>query len=374
MTIFYVFSIDYQLISHRKAVVQEAISRGYEVSVVAANTGYRKEIENMGARFIELPINRVGTNPIEELKTLRFLCRLYRKEKPDIVHHVSTKVVLWGGLAAKLTCVKAVVNAINGLGVFFQNGKVDTFSKHVFMWILRFSQKRKNLVTILQNTDDVDFFVGNKAISRDKIRIIDGSGIDLNDYQYTEETPSVPLKLLFSSRMIREKGVLDIIEAAEILRARYENRLCFELCGLIETGPSAIAKEELERRCDGKYIRYMGQRNDIKDLLKESAVVLLPSYYREGIPKSLIEATATGRPIITTNSVGCRETVIDGVNGYLIPVKSPKILAEKIVHLVEAPDLRKKMGYESRKLAETRFSIETVIERHFEIYTKQMER
>ena len=187
-------------------------------------------------------------------------------------------------------------------------------------------------------------------------------------------TPSVPLKLLFSSRMIREKGVLDIIEAAEILRARYENRLCFELCGLIETGPSAIAKEELERRCDGKYIRYMGQRNDIKDLLKESAVVLLPSYYREGIPKSLIEATATGRPIITTNSVGCRETVIDGVNGYLIPVKSPKILAEKIVHLVEAPDLRKKMGYESRKLAETRFSIETVIERHFEIYTKQMER
>lgn len=373
MTIFYVFSIDYQLISHRKAVVREAINRGYQVTVVAADTGYRKEIENMGARFIELPINRVGTNPIEELKTIKFLYCLYKKERPDIVHHVSAKVVLWGGLAARLAHVRNVVNAINGLGVFFQSGKVDTFSKYLIMKIMHFSHNRDRVVTILQNTDDVNFFVSNKAIPRDKIQIIDGSGVDLDDYCYSEEKPSSRLNLLFTSRMIYEKGVLDVIEAAQILREEYQNKLCFLLCGLIEEGASAISKEEIERRCDGKYIQYLGYRTDVKSLLKESAVVLLPSYYREGIPKSLIEANAIGRPIITTDSVGCKETVKNGVNGFLVPIKSPQMLAEKIALLADNPNLRKQMGLEARKIAEERFSIETVIARHFQIYSSLAE-
>ena len=138
MTIFYVFSIDYQLISHRKAIVQEAVNKGFRVTVVAADTGYRPEIENMGVRFIELPINRVGTNLIEELNTFKFLYKLYKKEKPDLVHHVSAKVVLWGGLAAKLTKVPRVVNAINGLGVFFQNGKIDSLTQRIFVRVLNF--------------------------------------------------------------------------------------------------------------------------------------------------------------------------------------------------------------------------------------------
>ena len=368
MTIFYVFSIDYQLISHRKAIVQEAVNKGFKVTVVAADTGYRQEIENMGVRFIELPINRVGTNLIEELNTFKFLYKLYKKEKPDLVHHVSAKVVLWGGLAAKLTKVPRVVNAINGLGVFFQNGKIDSLTKRIFVRILNFSHRRDKVVTILQNKDDVEFFVSNNAIPREKIQMIDGSGIDLNDFQYTEEVVHSPLKLLFTSRMIREKGVMDVIEAAQLLKNTHKDKLCFQLCGLIESGPTAISKEDIEARCDGEYIQYLGQRTDVKELLQESAIVLLPSYYREGIPKSLIEAAAIGRPIVTTDSVGCRETVKDGVNGYLIPVKSPKALAEKISLLAADPELRKKMGRESRALAEKRFSLANVISRHFSIY------
>lgn len=368
MKLFYVFSIDYQLVSHRRDVVMAALKEGYDVTVVAENTGYREEIEKLGARFIDLPINRVGKNPFEELKTLRFLYRLYKKEKPDIVHHVSMKVVLWGGLAAKLAKVPGIVNAINGLGVFFESGEVDTLIKRIFVEIVRFSHWRKNVLTIFQNNEDCEFFVNRRLIKQDQTRRINGSGVNLDDFAFSSLPQGEPLKLLFTSRMVEEKGVLDIIKAANILRPKYENRICFLLCGLLETNPKAIKKERLDRECDGKYIQYLGQRNDIKELLIESSIVLLPSYYREGIPKSLIEATAIGRPIITTDWIGCRETVVDGLNGFLIPIKSPQILAEKISILIDNEELRATMGRESRKIAMAKFSINEVIRRHLNIY------
>lgn len=369
MKIFYVFSIDYQLISHRRPIVEEAVKRGWDVSVIAKETEYRQQIEKMGVRYINLPINRVGTNPIEELKTCWFLYKLYKTEKPDLVHHVSTKVVLWGGLMAKLAKVPRVVNAVNGLGTFFQNGEVDSWSKRLILQIMKFSHLRKNFITIIQNDDDKAFFIKHGIIPSNQLRLIHGSGVDLAEYAFSEEKCLTPLNLSFTSRMLREKGVLDVIKAALLLKDKYQDKLCFQLCGLIEEGPSAISKKELDELCDGKYIQYLGQRTDIKDLLADSAIVLLPSYYREGIPKSLIEATAIGRPIITTDSVGCRETVINGVNGFLIPVKSPDVLAKKIEVLINDAPLRKKMGIESRKIAEEKFSIDLVISKHFAIYS-----
>ena len=374
MKLFYVFSIDYQLISHRRDVVAAAIKEGYEVTVVAENTGYRHEIEEMGARFIDLPINRVGTNLLEELKTLKFLYNLYKKENPDIVHHVSMKVVLWGGLAAKLARVPAVVNAINGLGVFFESGEVDSIVKRIFVELVRYSHKRENVITIFQNNEDCDFFVNRRIIKQDQTRRINGSGVNVEMFSETPAVTTLPMKILFTSRMVEEKGVLDIIEAAKLLRPRYENKICFQLCGLIETNPKAIHKSVLDKECDGFYIQYLGQRNDVKELLEDSAIVLLPSYYREGIPKSLIEATAIGRPIITTDWTGCRETVTDGVNGFLIPIKSPKELAHKIELLVNDDDLRVAMGKESRKIAVAKFSIDEVIRRHLKIYKELQQR
>ncbi len=374
MRVFYVFSIDYQLISHRRPIVAEAVRRGWDVTVVCKETGYRSTIEDMGVRFIEIPINRVGTNPREELRTLLYLYRLYKREKPDLVHHVSTKVVLWGGLAAKMAGVPCVVNAINGLGTFFQNGKADTLTKKAILQIIKYSHRREKVTTILQNEDDKAFFTNHHAIPEEKIRIIQGSGVDLSEFCYTEEIPVEPLKLILTSRMLREKGIFDVISAAQMLKKKYEGRIAFQLCGLIEQGAGAISKEELLPLCDGSYIQYLGQRNDVKELLKQSAIALLPSYYREGIPKSLIEATAIGRPIITTDSVGCRETVIDGENGFLIPVKSPEILAQKIDILVSDAALRHRMGLASRRIAEEKFSIASVIERHFEIYSSLLDK
>lgn len=347
-----------------------AVKEGYDVTVVAEDTGYRKEIENMGVRFIELPINRVGTNLMEEMKTLKFLYKLYKKEKPDIVHHVSMKVVLWGGLAAKFAKVPGVVNAINGLGVFFESGEVDSLVKRIFIELVRFAHKRKNVLTIFQNNEDSDFFVSRGVIKQEQTRRINGSGVNIEVFKETPIAKDFPLKMLFSSRMVEEKGVLDIIEAAKLLKPKYEGKICFLLCGLLETNPKAVNKETLDRECDGKYIQYLGQRNDVKELLMESAIVLLPSYYREGIPKSLIEATAIGRPIITTDWIGCRETVVNNVNGFLIPIKSPKVLAEKIEILINDESLRISMGKESRKIAVSKFSIDEVIRRHLRIYNE----
>lgn len=368
--IFYVFSIDYQLISHRKAVVQAAIQKGYNVTVVAQDTGYRKEIESMGAKFIDLPINRVGTNILEELKTFFFLFKLYKNHKPDLVHHISIKVVLWGALAARLAKVKNVVNAVNGLGVFFSTGEVDSLIKKIFMQLIRFSNNRKKCVTIFQNNEDKHFFLSNKALKESQIRIIRGSGVDLNEFKFSEPPLEFPLKIVFTSRMVKEKGVEDIINAAKLLKNKYFDKIQFLLCGLIETNPNAVSESYLQSECDGDYIQYLGHCTNIKDILSKSSIVLLPSYYREGIPKSLIEATAIGRPIITTNSVGCKETVEDGKNGFIVPIKSPEEIANKIEALVSNLDLISKMGKESRLLSEKEFSIDIVIDKHLQIYSE----
>ncbi len=366
--IFYVFSIDYQLISHRQKLVEAVLKAGNDVTVVAQDTGYADAIRQMGCRFIELPINRVGTNIREELKTYRFLKKLYKEEQPDIIHHVSLKVVLWGGLAAKTAGAKCVVNAINGLGVFFSTGKADTLVKKVFLKIVAYAHRRKNVLTIFQNSSDKALFVDSGAIKEEQCRYIKGSGVDLDVFSFTPEPEDDVLNVIFTSRMVKEKGVTDIVDAALSIKNKYEGKVRFLLCGLLETNPQAISKEYLDRVCDGKYIKYMGHCDNIREILLQSSIVLLPSYYREGVPKSLIEATAIGRPIITTDWVGCRETVDDGVNGFLIPIKCPEKLAEKLSVLLDNKDLRQRMGIASRKKAEQEFSVDMVIEKHFSIY------
>lgn len=170
--------------------------------------------------------------------------------------------------------------------------------------------------------------------------------------------------------MIVEKGVFVLTNAALKLKAEYKDKVEFLLCGGLDDNPKAIKEEELKAVCDGEYIQWLGYRTDVLELLKSCHIVAFPSYYKEGLPKSLIEATAVGRPIVTTNSIGCKETVVDGYNGYLISVKDSDMLAEKLKILFEDEDLRQDMGHNSRKLAEKDFSIENVIQKHLEIYNQ----
>ena len=170
--------------------------------------------------------------------------------------------------------------------------------------------------------------------------------------------------------MIVEKGVFVLVDAALKLKEQYKDKVEFLLCGGLDDNPKAIKEEELKTVCDGEYIQWLGYRTDVLELLKSCHIVAFPSYYKEGLPKSLIEATAVGRPIVTTNSIGCKETVIDGYNGYLIPIKDSDTLAERLKILFEDEGLRQNMGRNSRMLAEKDFSIENVIQKHLEIYNQ----
>lgn len=367
--LFIVVNVDWFFLSHRKDIALSAQKKGYEVTVVTKDTGKKSTIEALGLKVIDLPMNRSGQNIIEELYTCWFLYRLYRREKPDIVHHVGLKTILWGTLAAKLAKVHGVVNAVSGLGIFFSEENTSLVSK-LLPRVLRFSHHRKNLAVIFQNEEDKGLFLKNRIIKEEQAFMIKGSGVDLNQYCYTPEQESKKIKILLTARMIVEKGVFVLVDAALKLKEKYRDKVEFLLCGGLDDNPKAIKEEELKAVCDGGYIQWLGYRTDVLKLLKSCHIVAFPSYYKEGLPKSLIEAAAVGRPIVTTNSIGCKETVVDGYNGYLIPVKDSDTLAEKLNLLFEDENLRRNMGRNSRILAEKDFSIENVIHRHLEIYSQ----
>ena len=286
-----------------------------------------------------------------------------------MVHHVGLKTILWGALAAKLVRVKGVVNAVSGLGIFFSEDNKSLVAK-VLLKVLKWSHNRKNLLVIFQNDEDKDMFLKHSIIRKEQAKYIKGSGVNLEQFCFTSEPTESKIKVLMTARMIVEKGVFVLTEAAEKLRQKYEDKVEFLLCGGLDDNPTSLKKEDMDRICDGGYIQWLGYRTDVLELLKQSHIVAFPSYYKEGLPKSLIEATAIGRAIITTDNIGCREAVEDGVNGFLIPIKDSNALAEKLDVLVSDGELRRRMGENGRKIAERDFSINEVIKRHLNIYNE----
>ena len=319
--------------------------------------------------MMELPVNPTGMNPMQEFKTWRFLHKLYRKNRDAIVHHVGLKNILWGGLAAKQTKIHGVVNAVSGLGAIFSDNKMGTTAKGILA-LMHFSNKRDRVKVIFQNNEDKALFLEHSVVEANQIEFIKGSGVDLNVFQYVPEPESETLKIVFTARMVKEKGIIELIEAAERLRKDYAGKVEFWLCGRLASNADAISREELESLCDGRYIKWLDFQKDIKSILEQSHIMAFPSYYREGVPKSLIDACAIGRPIVTTHSIGCKDAVDDGVNGFLVPVRDSEALAQKLRILLEDKDLRIKMGKASREKAEREFSLEKVVERHLDIYNK----
>lgn len=365
--LFIIVNVDWFFLSHRLPVALAAQKAGWDVTIVTADTGKLKDIEAIGLKTINLPMSRSGMNLKEELGTMRFLYNLYKREKPDVVHHVGMKTILWGTLAAKFANVNGVVNAVSGLGGFFAEDNKSMLAK-VMPKVLKFSHGRKNLLVIFQNNEDRAMYVKKGIINDRQARFIKGSGVNLQEFCYTPEPTEGKIKIILTARMIVEKGVFLLTEAAEKLRKEYEDKAEFWLVGGIDDHPGAITKEQLDAACDGKYVKWLGYRTDVKELLQQSHIVAFPSYYMEGLPKSLIEATAIGRPIITTQSIGCKDTVDDGVNGFLIAPKEVEPLVEKLRLLIDDAALRQRMGKAAREKAEKDFSLDVVIERHLSIY------
>ena len=365
--LFVIVNEDRFLLSHRKEIVVVALARGYEVTVVAKDTGQKKEILSLGAKYIDLPVNPTGKNIVQELQTFCFLWKLFRKENPDIVHNVGLKQILWGGLASKLVSVPLMVSAVSGLGVMFSSENLSLYARGILA-VIRFSHHRNGVAAIFQNGEDKKLFLDHKIVKQEQIYLTKGSGVNLRDFAYTPDPDTKKVNVIFTARMVKEKGMETLIEAAELLRKDYEDKAEFWLCGGLSNNPKAIKEHELRTLCDGKYIQWLGHRTDVRELLMKAHIVAFPSYYREGVPKSLIEATAIGRPIVTTNSVGCKDVVEDGVNGYLIPIKDSRVLADRLKRLIDEKELRITMGEKSREFAERDFDVNNVVDTHLRIY------
>lgn len=354
-------------LSHRKEIGVAAKKEGWNVAVVAKNTGKRREVEALGLEFIEMPVNPTGKKLHQEYRTFRFLHTLYGKEKGAVIHHVGLKNMVWGGVAARMRNVRGVINAVSGLGIMFSDFNPSRLKKFLIP-VLKWNMDRENVTVIFQNHEDESLFQALGISTRAHVAFIKGSGVNLDDYGYQAHSENSPLRVVFAGRMVRDKGVLDFIEAAELLRKDYEGKVEFVLCGSLTKNSFAVGKEELDALCDGRYIKYLGYRDDMRDQFLKSDIMCFPSYYREGVPKAIIDASAAGLPVITCDSIGCRDTVVDGVNGFLVSPRSPAEVAEKLRILLSDKDLRRRMGAESRKMAEKDYDVNKVVRRHLKIY------
>lgn len=366
--LFIVVNQDWFFLSHRLPIGVAAKEDGYDVTIISEDTGVSNKIREAGLKTIDLPINKAGTNIKDEIKTFFFLYKLFIREKPDIVHLIGLKTMLWGSLACRLAGVKAMVSAVCGLGVLFDEEHAHSFMTRSILKVLRVTHNKKRLVVIFQNNDDKAIFLNAKIMKDEQCAFTNGSGINLQNYDYTPEPTDGPIKVIFTARMVEDKGTMILIDAAKKLEAEYRDKVQFLLCGGLDTNPNGITKEMLESRCDGEYIQWLGHRKDVLELLKQSHIMAFPSWYREGLPKSVIEAEAIGRPVVTTDSVGCRDTVIDGKNGYMIPIKDSDALAMALKNLIDNPDLRQTMGRNARDFAVNRFDIKDVVNVHLDVY------
>lgn len=361
-------NVDWFLISHRLVIAKAAVKAGWKVYVACEDTGRGKEIAVDGIEFIPLSISRSGLNPITEFKTYKSFVQLYKRIQPDVVHQITIKPVVYGGIAAKKANIRGVVNAISGLGYMFTGNRLGMAQRFILN-IMKRGFKRSNVAVIFQNYDDKNALAQSGVLQKDtRVHVIKGSGIDLQSFAYTVLPPLDRIKILLPSRMLWDKGIKELREASEILKDKYSNKIQFFLVGMADNNNKAGVPEEYLREWeDGDYVIWKGHQKNVLEFYKQSHIVVLPSY-REGLPKTLIEACAVGRPIVTTNAIGCKDCVDEGVNGFKVDVGNGIDLAEALEKLILDHDMMQKMGKAGRKKAELEFDVNDVINKHLEIY------
>lgn len=366
-TLVFVVNVDWFFLSHRLPLALEAIDRGWKVILVCKDSGKFEEIQSYGIIPINLGISRSGKNIIQERKVISQLTQIYKEFQPDIVHHVTLKVAIYGSLAAKRAGVLKVVNAISGLGFNFTDGR-KSITQMIILALMRKAFKKQGFTFIFQNPDD-ELMFNKLGLGKDNhAEIIKGSGVDLDYFGECPMPMGKEISFVLTARMLRDKGINEFINAAILTETTRPGKGRYHLVGGIDTAnPAAYSKEELTELLNNSPVVWEGFKNNVLEILQSANVVVLPSY-REGLPKSLIEAAAVGRPILTTDAVGCRECVEHQVNGFLTPVGDAAALSKFMVMLIDDEELRAKMGKESRRKAEKEFSIDSVIEKTFAIY------
>lgn len=357
----------FSLVNFRGPLLKALLKRRVRVYALAPDFDEttRAGVSALGAEPVDFTLVRAGMNPLRDIADIAGLCRLLKSLKPDMTLAYFIKPVIYGSIAARLVRIPRRYSMIEGLGyVFMESTAVNSLRQRALRRVVPLIYKlalKSNEKVFFLNREDVAEFVAGNLVHQSQVVRIDGTGLDLG--HYAPVAPILrPLTFLLIARMLREKGVHDFIQAARIVRTRFRDTR-FILVGGTDSNPGSVKEADLRGWVDEGLVEWPGHVNDVRPWIARASVFVLPSYYREGIPRSSQEAMAMGRPVITTDWVGCRETVRDGVNGYLVPPRNPEAIALAMQRFVEAPDLIPKMGSEGRRIAEERFDA-NAINRH----------
>jgi len=345
------------LINFRGKLIEAAVNHGVQVVAMAPDLDKEtfRALEDLGAEAIPYSLQRTGMNAAADLSSLFALYKIFRNEKPDIVLSYTIKPVIYASIAARMAGVKNIFSMVTGLGFSYAGeGWKQKIVSLIASTLFKFSLANNKRV-FFQNPDDRDFFANKGLVAKAKSIIINGSGIDIDSF-HIEPLPSSP-RFLMIARLLKEKGVYEYIEAARIIKKQYPD-MQFDLAGWIDDAPTAIRQQELDEWIEEGVINYLGKLSDVRPAIRACSIYVLPSY-REGTPRTVLEAMAMGRAILTTDVPGCRETVVNGKNGYLVASKSSSALAQKMEWFIACDEVHN-MGMCSRQIAENKYDVRGV--------------
>ena len=367
--LFFIVSEDKSFWSHRLPLALSAIDAGYNVTLVSNFNKLESKIKNRGINVININFVRSSKHPFTDLKNIFKLILILRKEKPDIIHNVALKTILIASIAGLFSKKMVIINAFTGLGYVFSSDQLHAklirfFIKPIFKLLFR----RSNYWTIFQNPDDMNLFERLGIINQNRSTLIRGSGVETDKFIQSDDLNKIPVVML-ASRMLWDKGVGEFVEVA---KRAYKNKINakFMLVGGIDNdNPMSIPLSTLKQWVSNGDVQWEGHSDNMPEMLASASIVCLPSY-REGLPKVLLEAAATGRPLIASNGPGCREIVRDGYNGLLVKMKDADSLYEAVLVLVNNREMRETMGRNSRTLVETELSTTIINRQTIELYRR----
>jgi len=358
MKIAFLSHLDLNLYLFRLPVMKELVKRGHKVYAIAPKGEYFDKFKEFGIEPISYEVDRASLNPLKELKTIQNIKKVVSFINPDILHSFTHKPNIYGAFSDS----PHFIQTVTGLGSFFiHNDLKSKIIKSIILNGYKYTSKKAKKV-IFQNSDDLEFFVKSNIVSANKAILIKSSGIDTDFFKPTGNTQNKKPIILMIARVIKDKGVNEYIKAAKMLNEKAE----FWYVGNIDKGN----KNAFEP--DWGDVKYLGFRSDIKELIQKCDIFVLPSY-REGVPRTLLEAASMAKPIVTTNAPGCKEVVEDGKNGFLVPVKDYISLAKKIETLIDNKDLREKFGKYSRQKAINEFDIKKVVDKYLKVYEEVLD-
>ncbi|MCT7376932.1 glycosyltransferase family 4 protein [Chelativorans salis] len=358
-----VCSYTVSLANFRFKLLQAMVDNGYEV-VALGPERHAPTIEalaTIGVAFMPIPMARAGVNPVEDMKTLAALWVSLRRISPDVVLCYTMKPIIYGLIAARLAGIQERHALVTGLGyIFSQDAKSSRLSliRAVAIRLYRFALRGHGRVFVYNQADADDILAGRMVDDLTRIVSVPGSGVDFDHFPPVAVPAGDPVFLMIA-RLLRNKGIVEFVEAARRLRAQHPNAR-FQILGRLDPGPLAISRQEIDRWAAEGVVDYLGEAADVRPFLAACTVFVLPSYYREGIPRSTLEALATGRAVITADTPGCRETVVQGENGFIVPPRDPVELAAAMKHFIDDPRLARQMGRRSLEIAREGFDVRIV--------------